>query len=316
MALQRTPPNKFSSDTCIPTSVDNENVAAVNTRKRKQPDNDDLAFLEEKFNNQLLIWDTRITDSIATAVKAAISSEMTKISSVLSEINKSMVKLNTDNININKSIQETNSRLGELEKAIIFSSERQDLFDGRLNAIEDKLSSYTAMESQINSLEQKISSLEQNARQCNLEICNMPERRGENLVNIIECLGGVITCPIRASDIVAAHRVPHADPKNKRPKNVVVKLTNRMLRDNVISAYRSTKGLDSTKLSISGPPTTVYVNEHLTINNKILFRQCREAAKKQAYKYVWVKHGTILARKSDTSPVIAIRSMVDIAKIK
>ncbi|CAK1588797.1 unnamed protein product [Parnassius mnemosyne] len=43
---------------------------------------------------------------------------------------------------------------------------------------------------------------------------------------------------------------------------------------------------------------------------------CREAAKKNEYKYVWVKHGTVLARNTDTSPAIVIRSLQDIARIK
>ncbi|XP_063822153.1 uncharacterized protein LOC135072130 [Ostrinia nubilalis] len=205
-----------------------------------------------------------------------------------------MIKLNADNVNITKSINETNSRLADLEKSLSYSHERQDVFDGRLKSVEDKLFVYEHLETQMNALEQKLTAMEQNARQCNLEICYIPERRGENLISIAESLGGIIACPIRASDIVSIHRVPHADSKIKRPKNVIVKLTNRMLRDNVISACRSTKGLDSSKLSISGPPATIYVNEHLTINNKLLFRQCRENARKQAYKYVWVKHGTIL----------------------
>ncbi|XP_063839173.1 uncharacterized protein LOC135088221 [Ostrinia nubilalis] len=320
MALQHTPPNKFSaSDTNIPTSIDNEQceeVDWISARRRKQPSNVNITHLEERFNDQLAIWDTKITECIGSAVSSALSTEMNKISSVLGELNNNMTKLNADNVNITKSINETNSRLADLEKSLSYSHERQDVFDGRLKSVEDKLSVSEHLETQMNALEQKLTAMEQNARQCNLEICNIPERRGENLISIAESLGGVIACPIRASDIVSIHRVPHADSKIKRPKNVIVKLTNRMLRDNVISACRSTKGLDSSKLSISGPPATIYVNEHLTINNKLLFRQCRENARKQAYKYVWVKHGTILVRKSDSSPVIAIRTLADISKIK
>ncbi|KAL0880334.1 hypothetical protein ABMA27_002781 [Loxostege sticticalis] len=316
MALQRSPPNKFSSDSNIVSSVDSEHNTFINTRKRKQPDCEDMASFEEKFNKKLLTWDAKITESIAIAVSSSVSKEMTKISDVLSEININMMKLSADNVNINISLKETNTRLSELEKSLNFSAERQDSFDNRLKTVEDKMTSSADQVSQIKSLEHKISAMEQNARQCNIEICNLPERRNENLVSIVEKLGDVIACPVRASDIVAVHRVPHADPKNNRPKNVIVKLNNRMLRDNVISAYRSAKGLDSTKLCITGPTSTIYVNEHLTINNKVLFRQTREMAKKQAFRYVWVKHGTILARKSDTSPVIAIRSTEDIAKIK
>ncbi|CAK1588796.1 unnamed protein product [Parnassius mnemosyne] len=154
------------------------------------------------------------------------------------------------------------------------------------------------------------------ARQCNVEIVNIPDRRGENLNSIIECLGDAIKHPLQSSDIIAVHRVPHADKNDRRPKNVIVKFANRTLRDNVITTCRATKGLNSTSLSVPGRPATVYVNEHLTLNNKLLFRQCREAAKKNEYKYVWVKHGTVLARNTDTSPAIVIRSLQDIARIK
>lgn len=316
MAIQHTPPNKFSSDTNIPMSLNNENETLINTRKRKQPDNDDLVCLEEKFNKQLLIWDSRMTECIASAVNTAITSEMTKITSVLSELNKNIIKLNTDNVNINKTLTETNKRLSEMEKSLNFTSERQDLFDNRLKTIEDGISHTTSVTDQIGMIEHKISLMEQQARQCNIEISNMPERRTEHLINIIERLGEAIKYPIRASDMITVHRVPHAESKNPRPKNVIVKFTNKVTRDNVISAYRAVKGLDSTKLSINGSPTTIYINEHLTLSNKLLFRQCREAAKKQEYKYVWVKHGTILVRKSDTSHVLPIRSPQDLAKIK
>ncbi|XP_047543296.1 uncharacterized protein LOC125075632 [Vanessa atalanta] len=64
-------------------------------------------------------------------------------------------------------------------------------------------------------LEAKIDMMEQQARQCNLEIANVPERRGENLIKIIEELGTAIKLTINAGDIVSAHRVPHADNKNR-----------------------------------------------------------------------------------------------------
>ncbi|XP_028161415.1 uncharacterized protein LOC114357106 [Ostrinia furnacalis] len=315
MSLQHTPPNKFASDTNIPTSVCLEDDAFIlSVRKRKkQPDSDDT---QERLSKQLSEQESKITDCITAAVNSALEREMSKVSTLLTEINANVMKLTTDNISINKTLSETNNRLSEMEKYLNFSSDRQDSFESRLKVIEEKNTSTTGLENQIITLENQMSRLEQQARQCNIEIANLPERRGENLISILENLGDVIKQPIRACDIVAVHRVPHADSGNRFPKNVIAKFTNRTLRDNIISAYRSTKGLDSSKLSMSGTPARIYINEHLTLNNKILFRQCREAAKKEGFKYVWVKHGSILVRKSDTSPVSSIRSIADISKIK
>lgn len=296
MSLQRTPPGKCASDTDIPATLD---IGFVNIRKRKQPDSDEAQTIE-----------------CIERLSITVSTELAKITSALTNINNNMTKLQNDNINIKKSLGVTNDRLSEIEKSLNFLSERQDGFETRLKILEDQVTHTSDLTIQMAAMENKISSMEQQARQCNLEISNIQDRRGENLFQIVENLGNAIKQPIRAADVVAVHRVPHADQKNTRPKNIIVKFTSRILRDNIISAARATKGLNTTMLSITGSPMPVYVNEHLTLNNKILFRQSRDAAKKNDFRYVWVKHGVILARKADTSPVIAIRSNQDIEKIK
>lgn len=316
MSLLRTSPNKFSSDPNIPSLVEKDYSIV---KKRKQCETTMECF-DRSSNEQPLLWNSKITECIANsvtvAVNAALTNELSKISNTLAEINTNIIRLNSDNINIHKTMSEINKQLNEIEKSMQFASERQDQFDNRLKSVEDKSRQIMDTAAQISCLETKLSTLEQQARQCNIEIANMPERRGENLINTIANLGNIIKCPIGSTDIIAVHRVPHADQKNTRPKNVIVKFTNRMLRDNILAAYRAMKGLDSTMLSINGSKTIVYLNEHLTLANKQLFRQCRDIAKTKSYKYVWIKHGTILVRKMDTSPVIAIRSTQDLNRIK
>ncbi|KAL4708329.1 hypothetical protein ACJJTC_005012 [Scirpophaga incertulas] len=246
MSLPRTPP-KFSSDTNIPTSVESDIRALINTRKRKQPDNNEFQLFEEKFNKQLSLWDQRVADCVTSAVSNALTAELVKVTSVLEEINNNMIKLNADNCNINKCLSQTNKRLDDMEKSLNYL--RQTDFDSHMKAVEITKTNIDNLNTQICSLEQKVSAIEQQARQCNIEISNVPERRGENLLNMLETLGNVINQPIRSDNVVAVHR-------------------------------------------------------------------CREAAKKMEYKYIWVKHGTILARKTDTSPVLAIRYSYDINKIK
>ncbi|CAG5056822.1 unnamed protein product [Parnassius apollo] len=201
---------------------------------------------EEKFDNQMQIWNKTISDcianSIATAVNTALKGELSKITSALSELNDNVLKLNMGTINLNKSLHEVNTRLCEIEKSLSFSNERQDLFDSRLKTVEQNISQYNGSKTQIQLLENKIHTMEQQARQCNVEIANIPDRRGENLISIMECLGDAIKHPLQSSDIIAVHRVPHADKNDRRPKNVIVKFANRTLRDNVIAACRATKG--------------------------------------------------------------------------
>lgn len=185
----------------------------------------------------------------------------------------------------------------------------------RMDALEIKQNLQTRELLHLNELEFKLDTMEQQARMSNIEISNLPEKRGENLPVILENIASNINVPLNKQDVVSIHRVPHASNDNTRPKNIIVKFSSRILRDNILSAIRLKKGIDSVKLGISGSLHKIYVNEHLTLKNKSLFRETREAARKSGYRFVWVKHGTILVRAKETSPVIAIRSKTDLSKI-
>ncbi|XP_046972859.1 uncharacterized protein LOC124539609 [Vanessa cardui] len=314
---------KFASNPDLPTNdVEVLDDSFINVRKRKLPHDDiDLRIkaLEQKFENQLTILSSKInktiSESVSASLKTTIASEFSKISSSLDIINTAIAGLRTDNASLKESFKSLTNQFLEVDKSICAVDQRQDLLDKKLNTIESQISLTSNLPGYIQKLENKLAAMEQQARECNIEIVNVPDKRNENLINIMMRLGSVINQQILASDIVAVHRVPHADQKDSRPKNIIVKFTSRMLRDNVLALSRSVKGLNADQLGISGSTQKVYVNEHLTLENKRLFRECRERAKKHEHRFVWTKHGVILVRKSETSPVLAIRSKHDMAKI-
>lgn len=168
--------------------------------------------------------------------------------------------------------------------------------------------------SRIAELQAKLDLMDQQARQCNAEVGNLPEKRGENLVALLENIADLVKIPINQQDIVAVHRVPQANSGSPRPKNIVVKFSSRMLRDNFLAAVRLHKGMTTEQLGVSGPTHKIYINEHLTLKNKDLFRQAREAAKQRGFRFVWVKHGSILARQHEKSAVFSVRSEQDLAR--
>lgn len=307
--MNRTPPStKYASNPDIPSAESSVCVTDfVNQRKRKQPDLDmssvSMDVIEQKINEQLTSWkdrlDAAITDTIKNAVNSVIEKEMSKLT-----------------LSISSSLKDLNIRLDGIEKSLTYSGERQDSFDHRLKSVEQKVDVCCTVNDTITALENKIESMEQQARLYNIEIANLPERRGENLISILEKIGSVIKHPLNASDILSAHRVPHFDQKNSHPKNVVVKLSSKILRDNIVIAARASRGVRSDQIAITGTPRTIYINEHLTPKNKTLFRLCRDAAKKHNYKYTWIKHGTVLVRQTDSSPIFAIRNEQDLDKIK
>lgn len=313
MSIQRTPP-KFSSNPDLSAAAEVDDIF-VNSRKRKQPD-DDINYRMKKLEDKFDKFDQNISETITKSIQLILASELSKITVSLNTLNDTVQGLRSDNASFKESLKDIDSRLSEMEKSLNYSNTRQDTFDEQLQTLQSQMQPVSDLPCHFKKLESKLATLEQQARDCNIEIINLPDRRNENLTNIVMGIGTVIKQQILASDIVAVHRVPHADQKDTRPKNVIVKLTTRTLRDNVIAASRSCKDLNTEKLGISGSPQKIFVNEHLTIQNKHLFRECRNRAKLHGYKFVWIKHGVILTRKTENSPVLAIRSDQDLVKIK
>lgn len=317
---------KCSSDTNLsraPAASDEQY-----NRKRKQPESEfseAIGALRLDLMNTLSDWrrdmDTRLTvisDSVTN-----ITTDLAALTQVISEIKSDISFLRSEQLSIKQSVKNQDDKHNALS---------QELIEIR-NSVQSALDEQTDIQRQVAGLgkqEQitadlqmtvcglvaKIDYMEQNARSCNIELCNIPERRGENLITLIENIGSKINLKVTQKDIVAIHRVPHAHEQNDRPKNIIVKFTSRILRDNMLSACRLFKNLNANLLGFSNSALPVYVHEHLTLKNKQLFRECRAAAARHNFKFVWVKNGTILTREKEGARVFVIKSLQDVDKIK
>lgn len=230
-----------------------------------------------------------------------------------------MLKLDTWFAMQNQKFLDLLKSFEDVKTSIKFISDKYDELDKRTkevcNSVHEVKENTQMHDSRIAILEARLESMEQRARSCNIEISNLPERRGENLVAIMESLSSVIKQPVSVRDIISIHRVPQVSSTSSRPKNVVVKFSSQLLRDNFISAVRQNKGITTDQLNMQGTTQKVYVNEHLTLQNKKLFRQVRDKAKQNGYRFVWIKHGVVLTRADVTTAAIAIRSERELHKI-
>ncbi|XP_026328193.1 uncharacterized protein LOC113236379 [Hyposmocoma kahamanoa] len=312
--MLRSPSNQSSSSR-DPDGT-NETKSGVTIRKKQQPENvilNEIKSMQSNFT-QVLRDLRQDLDVKFENISDSIQTVRSDLENYQSQIRKDIDDLRCENGAMKQQIQDLNKEISDLRESTRFISSQQDEFGKCTDKISGCTKSMNEHERIIESLTSKMDGLEQQARQCNIEITNLPEKRDENLLSIIESIGAKIGCAINRRDVVAIHRVPHASQTSK-PKNIIAKLTTRILRDNILGAYRIKKGMTSAELGLSGAPQIIYLNEHLTLRNKQLFRTAREAANKANFKYVWVKHSTILVRASDNSPVIPIRTEQDIKKI-
>ncbi|XP_031332757.1 uncharacterized protein LOC116166258 [Photinus pyralis] len=59
----------------------------------------------------------------------------------------------------------------------------------------------------------------------------------------------------------------------------------------------------------------LYFNEHLTPENRLLFRETRKKSAALGYKYTWIKNGRILIKKDDSAKVLSVNSVKDVEKL-
>ncbi|KAH7970569.1 hypothetical protein HPB49_010641 [Dermacentor silvarum] len=91
-----------------------------------------------------------------------------------------------------------------------------------------------------------------------------------------------------------------------------------------IKGVPAKKGEDCTAIlrkmgDVIGCPSesaNVYVNDHLTPENKRLFAQALSLKKEKHWKFLWVDNGRIKARKSEDSRVHVITNMQDLSVIR
>uniref|UniRef100_A0A2A4JQ98 FP protein C-terminal domain-containing protein n=1 Tax=Heliothis virescens TaxID=7102 RepID=A0A2A4JQ98_HELVI len=273
--LQKTPPT-------FDDIVDIEEEG-VTSRKETSPyvmsrtdDNSELQQLRSELEN----------------IKNTQKEEMKKMQQELSELRKTIAQLN-------KKVEELEGR---------FESTTQ------VKKLAPRSSALGQLEETVLKLEQQIHTRELELFSTDLEIMNVPETKGEDLVNIVQDLAKTLGVLVETRDIIFADRVGSnhdgdtmPDATRQRPKqpSIIVRLARRRLRDEIIRRARLHR--DATP--------GILVRERLTDSDKELFRLTRQIATSRGWKFIWTKQGHILAKESAKQPTYNIRSEADIERI-
>lgn len=252
-------------------------------------------------------------EDVKSEIRAVMREEMIKINtSITSIIAEKMKPVMEEVMAIKNSMDFINSEFEDMKRN----------FEGN-NLLAKKLEiENTALRSEISELNVRLSQIEQHSRTKNLEIQCVPEVTSENLIKTVMQINKTIASGIAESDIHHCTRVAKLNKDSTRPRSIVVQFSSPRIRDQVLaSTIKYNKAhpddkLNTSHLGMAGVKNPVFIVEHLSAANKALHAAARIKAKALKYKFVWVKHGKIYARKTETSDYVLIRDMESLNGLK
>ena len=223
------------------------------------------------------------------------SQEMWKL---LKRIEINTTALLEENRQLRKSLEFTQTEVQELKSCNTLLTTRIEAMEAR-----EKIADKT-----IHDLEEKYDDIEQYSRKFNLEIHGIPERKEEDITQIIFDLADTIDADVREEDIDICHCLYKAEGK-ARP--IIVKFTNYDSKYEMYSKRLRLRKVDNReKFGVE----RVFINENLTSRRALLYSKVRKKVKDNSAWNTWTMDGKIFLRKSPTGRPIRIKAEDDINK--
>lgn len=283
-------------------------------------------------------WKCNLCKSKLTTTKSPVTKKLDADSSMkidLSEIKAELKKLGSDITeikNLKSEIMELKTKLSQLESGANFCACKVDDFNAKLASLEVQITKIDQIEANVSKNSHEIHLVKEQeeikSRLKNIEVRGIPAEQGENIYKIVDFLSSYAGITLHPQDVDYAYRVQPKKTEaraaersdgNSRSPPIVVCMTTRRCRDELLDAVKMkcrTDPLTTAAFRTSLPIHNVYVNEHMSHNNKIILYNAKLAAKQAKWRFVWTKNGKIRARKTDTSAIVNITNLSDVAQIK
>ncbi|CAB3233704.1 unnamed protein product [Arctia plantaginis] len=210
------------------------------------------------------------------------------------------------------------TEFSDMKASIEFVHEAMESLTCKVSILEQDIISVKKTKDDVNTLQHRVEKLEnlhheseQRSRMNNIEIKGVPMTNSENLFTIVAKIGDIIKCPIPKDKINYVARVPMRN--DKLNKNIICSVHNNYLKSDFVSAAKKHKNLKISDLGLQGD-NTIYINDHLTLQNKMLLNKTKTQAKDRGFEHIWIQGCNIFIRKNNTSPRLHIKNEQDLKK--
>ncbi|XP_053622066.1 uncharacterized protein LOC128681850 [Plodia interpunctella] len=218
-----------------------------------------------------------------------------------------------------------NTVVARLTERLEESDRKQDQLQKRVDILENQVAELStnkdiSLQVTIENLKAELNDRDQDLLGNDLEITNIPEEKGENLVHLVSSIADKLAVDLTEQNIVSVSRVGRSfegDGAAQRPRPIVVRVSRRAVRDQLLHSARVRRGATTEGTGLPMPHRRFYINERLTKTNRQLFRRARDLGKSHNWRYVWTKDGKIFVRQhtGSDSPRHRIRCEQDLTKI-
>lgn len=215
--------------------------------------------------------------------------------------------------------------MSDVAKSVQFVSDKLDTSNNMMEEIKRKFeeiqkeneelrSKNSFLTGEVMELRERMRHLEQYSRRNNLEVSGVPSSRDESVPNLVKDIGAALGAPVLESDVAAAHRVPTF--RKDREPSLVIQFNNRATRDKWLKKYREMKQLSAQDVHRNFPNRRVFINSHLSPENKQFLAKLKQKCRDIGYSFAWCRDDKFFARKAPGENVTKINSYADIDKLK
>lgn len=264
--------NTFTTSTSSPTKED--------TRERKESDLSAGASDSQSIGECKMIT-SQSGDDIIPRETAGTQSDMKNLTATLTRMINEFSSLKDKLEEVTNSLAYCHEKMDDLERHVTSNN-------GRIKELEKMNQEVINLRVTVSLLQGELHMQSQQKLLNEIEIVGIPETSNENLEHIVKIAATKVGVQLEDGDIdwvgrVGARRPPILASENalpSSPRPVVMRLLRRSKRNQLIKAYKSRRNITSSDLQLPGTPIKVYLNERLTKENRILFRETRTRAKK------------------------------------
>lgn len=215
-------------------------------------------------------------------------------------------KIESQSMESIKSIEYISAQYDEIIKKLDLSNNQNKIIQ---NELENMKKAEKEKNATIKKLELRLDEIEYDSRLDSLEIAGIPQKNGEQLVEIVKKVATAAGITVIHADIANATRI--TDRRFNAPPKILVKFTDIKQKDIILSKKRELD-LDLLKDLTN---ENVYIGEVISPYRKELLWKTKQLAKEKNYEYVWIKNGKIMVRKCQDQKIIYINHLDDLVKL-